>query len=344
MEPASVNLPHSSAPGPEPDGREQNRQRVPSSVDGQINDADGPPAPLDAPLDGPPFGGPPPLLPRNSPLRTLLQILVFGVIFFIASNLIALFYGLVPNLLLISAITVFLGSLVATAVVLRVYSHGAPLRTVGLHWNSITQHNLWKGIGLGIAFGAAVTVMPVLISKASWSATDTSFAFGSLVFFVVLILFGAIGEEVLFRGFVFQRLHETFSESFGETFGATASVVITSALFAWAHGQNLGVTWLALANTFAWGVVFGIARLRSNDLWLPIGIHAGWNWTLPLLGVELSGFTLEVTGIRLRGTEGSALDTYLNGGAYGPEGSIFTTLAMPLIVYILWRARSLRSV
>ncbi len=270
----------------------------------------------------------PPAYPKA---RAILEVLVFGVLFYLASVVIALLYGLLPNLLLISALSVFLGSLAATAIVLRLFHEGRTLLSAGLHWNLRTRRNLFLGFALGGIFGAVVTVMPVIIGKAAWQQGDTPFALDSLLLFVVLILFGAIGEEVLFRGLVFQRIEETF--------GPVASVAVTSLLFAWAHSANLSVTWLAIANTMLWGVVFGIARLRSGDLWLPIGMHAAWNWTLPLLGVELSGFTLEVTGIRLR-TE----DAFWAGGAYGPEAGIFCTLAMPVMLVILWRAGHLRSV
>ncbi|MCW5964834.1 MAG: CPBP family intramembrane metalloprotease [Bryobacterales bacterium] len=273
-------------------------------------------------------GKPKPAHPR---VRAVLEILLFSVLFYLASLALTLLYGVIPNLLVISALSVFLGSLVATAVVLRLYHPGRTLLSTGLHWNPRTQRNLFLGLALGAGFGVIVTAMPVLIGKASWQRSDTPFAIDALTMFMVVILFGAIGEEVLFRGLVFQRIEETF--------GPAASVAVTSVLFAWAHSANLSVTWVALVNTLLWGVVFGVARLRCRDLWLPIGMHAAWNWTLPLLGVELSGFTLDVVGIRLRSE-----DAFWAGGAYGPEAGIFCTLAMPVVLVILWRARQLRSV
>lgn len=266
-----------------------------------------------------------------APTRAILEILLFGVLFYVVSVLLTAFYELLPNLLLVSALSVFLGSLAATAVVLRMFHPGRSLLSTGFHWNHRARANLFLGLALGALAGVAVTAMPVLLGKTSWEPSATPFALDALVVFVVLILFGAIGEEVLFRGFVFQRMEETF--------GPVVGVAVTGLLFAWAHSGNLSVTWLAIGNTLLWGIVFGVARLRSRDLWLPIGMHAGWNWALPLLGVELSGFTLEVTGIRLR-TE----DTFWAGGAYGPEAGIFCTLAMPLMLIILWRARHVRSV
>jgi hypothetical protein len=75
----------------------------------------------------------------------------------------------------------------------------------------------------------------------------------------------------------------------------------------------------------------GYAFIVSGDLWLPIGLHFGWNWTLPLLGVNLSGFTIGVTGYSLQWKVGDLW----SGGAYGPEGGLLTSaVAIGLFFYL----------
>jgi hypothetical protein len=76
-----------------------------------------------------------------------------------------------------------------------------------------------------------------------------------------------------------------------------------------------------MANTAGFGVLFGVALLRSHDLWLPIGLHFGWNAALPFLGVELSGFTIQVVGYQLVWKAGNLW----SGGTYGPEASLLAT-------------------
>src|SRR6266513_588831 len=78
--------------------------------------------------------------------------------------------------------------------------------------------------------------------------------------------------------------------------GPFATILPVSVLFGLAHSTNQNVSPLAVVNTVLWGVLLGYAFIRSGDLWLPIGLHFGWNWTLPLLGENLSGFTMGVTG------------------------------------------------
>lgn len=268
-------------------------------------------------------------LAKGRAWKTVLQVGVFGVFAIVAINVLALVALFLPNLFLASAISVFLGSLLATALAMRIFFQ-LPAVAVGLHWNPPAARNLATGLLLGIVGGCVATLAPVVAGIVRWEPTEEPFSVSSLVVFLVLILFSAIGEEVLFRGFPLQRLEETF--------GPAAAVLTTSLLFGWAHAGNLSVTWVALLNTFLWGVVFGCAWLKTRDLWLPIGLHVGWNWTLPLLGVQLSGFTLEVTGYRLVGG-----GTLWDGGAYGPEAGLITTLLVPAMLFVLWRAPIRRS-
>jgi membrane protease YdiL (CAAX protease family) len=145
---------------------------------------------------------------------------------------------------------------------------------------------------------------------------------------MTLLVFGAIGEEMLFHGYAFQVLMGAL--------GPFATILPVSILFGAAHIWNLGVTPLALVNTAAWGLLFGVAFWRSGDLWLPIGLHLGWNWILPLFGANLSGFTMSVTGYVMRWRPGY---DRINGGAYGPEASPLTSVALVLLfVWLIWKA------
>jgi len=128
---------------------------------------------------------------------------------------------------------------------------------------------------------------------------------------------------MLFHGYGFQVLMGAL--------GPVATILPVSLVFAWAHAGNLNVTTLALGNTALWGLVFGFAFWRSGDLWLPIGLHLGWNWTLPLCGANLSGFTMNVTGYAVRWRPGYER---WSGGAYGPEGGLVNTGV--LVVLFLW--------
>jgi len=145
------------------------------------------------------------------------------------------------------------------------------------------------------------------------------------VFVLIVLAFGAAGEELLFRGYAFQLLVRTMGEF--------AAVLPVAVLFGIAHIGNQGVTPLAIVNTIAWGVLLGYAFLLTRSLWLPIGLHFGWNGAMPLLGVNLSGFTMGVPGYALHWSMGDAW----SGGRYGFEGNPMTTAAVVILFFVLRR-------
>ena len=53
-------------------------------------------------------------------------------------------------------------------------------------------------------------------------------------------------------------------------------------------------------------------------------MHFGWNFTLPLFGVNVSGLRMKVTGYEMSWTAGSLW----SGGEYGPEASILTSVVI----------------
>ena len=91
---------------------------------------------------------------------------------------------------------------------------------------------------------------------------------------------------------------------------------------------------LGLINTFGFGLVLGYAYLRTGDLWLPIGIHFGWNWALVVFGLNVSGFRMGVTGYVVRWH----VSDLWSGGAYGPEASVLTCGIIVALLWMLHRA------
>ncbi len=217
----------------------------------------------------------------------------------------------------------FASAAVANAIALRIWEQGR-LSHIGLSWTPGSGRNIGLGLAGGVAAALLVTVGPLLTGAAELKPlAENPFNFGSLVFVSVVLLFGAAGEELLFRGYGFQVLVAVL--------GPYATVLPVAVLFGLAHANNQNVTALGLFNTILWGVVFGYAFLRSGDLWLPIALHFGWNWTLPLFGTNLSGFTMGITGCEMQWNAGELW----SGGNYGPEGGLLTTAVLiPLFVFL----------
>ena len=132
-----------------------------------------------------------------------------------------------------------------------------------------------------------------------------------------------MGEELLFRGYAFQLLVRSF--------GPFATILPTAVIFGLMHSWNPEATPLAIVNTVAWGILLGYAVWRTGALWLPIGLHFGWNVALPLLGSNLSGVTMGVTGYTLVWNVG----VLWSGGGYGVEGSLLTTAIVVALFFVL---------
>ncbi len=266
-----------------------------------------------------------PLRLSSAALNVLLRVGVFVLIAWTASILFPLLMQPLASLLIISALSTFAAGAIANAIVVRIFEHGQ-LSDFGLGWRSASGRELAIGIGIG-AGSAVVIVAAAFVSRMAefGSASGTGNIAGNLVFLAFVLLFGAAGEEMLFHGYAFQLLLRNIGEF--------ATILPVGVIFGVAHLGNRNVTTLAIVNTIGWGILLGYAYLRARTLWLPIGMHFGWNVASPLLGVNLSGFTIGVTGYELH-WKASVL---WSGGSYGLEGSVFTSFAVIALFFVLHR-------
>lgn len=201
------------------------------------------------------------------------------------------------------------------------------LADLGLWWNRASGDNVALGMFGGIGAAVLVVGMPMLAGAAHFAATPNDQpGWGTVLFVGLLLAAGSSGEEIFFRGYGFQALLATF--------GPYATIVPVGVIFALLHGLNPNATWMGIVNTAGFGILFGYAYLRSRDLWLPIGLHFGWNATLPLFGATVSGLHIKVTGHELVWTTRNLW----SGGAYGPEASVLTSLVILLLFVYVWKA------
>ena len=258
-------------------------------------------------------------------LRLLVRVGVFVLLVILGRMVFPVLMQPFGGLLVVSALSAFATGALANAVVARGWERGQP-SDFGLGWAPASGRELAIGIALG-AGGAALIVMVALVSgMANFdSVTLPERAWGGIPILVVLLLFGSIGEELVFHGYAFQQLVRHVGEF--------ATVLPVGILFGLVHLGNQNVTLLAVVNTIAWGVLLGCAYLRTRTLWLPIGMHFGWNVAAPFLGENLSGFTIAVTGYELHWRTG----VLWSGGAYGLEGGLFTTVVVAGLFVLLYR-------
>lgn len=255
-----------------------------------------------------------------------LRVGVFVVAVFISRQI---FLLLAPagDLIVRSAFTSFIGGAVANVVMARLFGTGR-FSDFGLGWNASAVRQLLIGLGSGAGGAALMLGLPLLTGIATLEARPASGTATLVVLLLFFVLaFGSLGEELTFHGYAFQFLTRSM--------GVFATILPVSAIFGLMHMGNANVSALGLFNTMLFGFLLGFACWRSGALWLPVGIHFGWNLMLPVFGTNLSGFTMGMTGYALRWNVGELW----SGGEYGPEGGLLATLAASAIFLVVRRVR-----
>lgn len=208
----------------------------------------------------------------------------------------------------------FLGSF---KIMTRVFEQ-KPLGVVGLAFHPYWGKELCVGLGIGGIMIVSVGGAEALLALARYARNPlparVELAYGSGMFLVLLI--SATNEELVFRGYPFQKLVESL--------GPPGAVAVSSACFGLAHLGNSHHTWISTVNTMLVGVPLSIAYLRTRSLWMPVGIHFAWNYVQGFVfGLPVSGFTFPTTLLNARVHGGE----WLTGSAYGPEGGLLCTIA-----------------
>jgi len=217
-------------------------------------------------------------------------------------------------------------ALFANWIALKIFAD-RPITAIGLWWNRTSADNFAVGLIGGIGGACVALALPLGAGAARFARIPGEQpTLWAPVFLTACLLVGSAAEEILFRGFAFQTLLASF--------GPWAAIVPGALLFGLLHLGNPGATWLGIVNTIGFGAVFGYACVRSRDLWAPIGLHFGWNFTLPLFGVNVSGLRMGVTGYEMSWTAGALW----SGGAYGPEASVLTSAVVVLLFLYVWKA------
>jgi len=143
-----------------------------------------------------------------------------------------------------------------------------------------------------------------------------------------MTIVAAFLEELLFRGILFR-----FVEEFA---GTWAALIATSGLFGLAHITNANATWTSsIAIMVEAGMLLGGAYVLARNLWVPMGLHAAWNFTQGFV------FDVPVSGNDMHGLVQAKLSgpVLLSGGAFGLEASMIgVVLSIPLGLILIWLA------
>ncbi|HKP33860.1 MAG TPA: CPBP family intramembrane glutamic endopeptidase [Sphingomicrobium sp.] len=168
---------------------------------------------------------------------------------------------------------------------------------------------LGKGIAAGALLFSAVVGIAALLGV--YHVTGRGSTHELLIPLVSSAILPAFAEELLFRGIVFRWIEELA--------GSWGALVISSALFGLGHLLNPGATlFSSFAIAVEAGLLLGGTYMLTRSLWMPIGLHAAWNFTQGVIfGVPVSGGA--TSGLLRSALSGPEL---LSGGRFGLEGSV----------------------
>lgn len=215
---------------------------------------------------------------------------------------------------------------------------GASLGSVGLRLDGRFARHFGLGLLGGALLVAASTGLVCGLAEVELVRVEAP-ATAVQIKLVAMVVGGALFEELLFRGFAFQRAVRGL--------GRWPAIAVFGLLFGLAHlpsNMEIGTPMLitAMAGLFLDSVIQSLILLRTGSLALPIGLHVAWNLLQGTLGFGVSGVSTSPGWFR---PELGSQPGWLSGGEYGLEASVFAlALQVLLLAWLLLTARSPRRV
>lgn len=198
-------------------------------------------------------------------------------------------------------------------------TNALPVRsTSGQEWHT--------GAALGWAL-VLVALLPMMLAgdlqPQFWLAPR---AWGLTILSLFTLFFGALAVEIAFRGFLFRNLIAVA--------GPTLATLLLSLVFAFSVTSTLNTSPFSFLVSLLLGILFCAAYLRTHALWFGWGLRFGWTASMAVLfGLPVAG---SVDYPSVVATEGTGR-IWLTGGAYGPEGALFTLLVVLAGLFGLYR-------
>lgn len=253
----------------------------------------------------------------------MLAVVALGAAMLLPLSYLPASLSLLENVVLLAA------TLGATLIMTR-FVNRKPVAAVGLGLHHATFRDFGAGCLLGFLMMTGIFLLESALGYVApagrgLSTGDAAWvAAGGLLWFAS----GALGEELLFRGYAFQTLIQAV------TF--LPATLLMAIVFAAAHMQNPHMTVLSVLNVTLAGILFSIAYMKTRSLWLSFGIHFAWNYCqTTLYGLPTSGIAGTSRALVVSESTGPV---WITGGAFGPEGGILATIALLICAWYILKA------
>jgi uncharacterized protein len=164
----------------------------------------------------------------------------------------------------------------------------------------------------------------------AWNTDPAQTVVSQVLLFLVIFMIVGFNEELLFRGYHLQTITSGLNLFWG--------LIISSIVFGGLHLGNPNATWVSAAGIFFAGLFLAYGYVRTQQLWLSIGLHVGWNFFEGVVfGFPVSGLSIyPLIHITVSGP------IVWTGGAFGPEAGLMILPATALgavLIYFYTRSR-----
>jgi len=201
--------------------------------------------------------------------------------------------------------------------------------SLGFEFDSRTIVDLLVGFAIpalmmGIIFVFEWSVGWLRVIDFAWQVEPIGTWMPELLVWLVVYIAVGYQEELLSRGYHLQNIAEGLNLPLG--------ILISSLIFAFLHLGNPFFSITSFLGLIAAGYFLAFAWLRTRQLWLPIGLHIGWNF-----------FEGNIFGFAVSGTDTFKLirhevagPSLVTGGEFGPEAGLILIPAMLLGTALVW--------
>ena len=202
--------------------------------------------------------------------------------------------------------------------------------SLGLKWNQQAIRDILVGffiggISISLLFGIFLGMGWLKVDGFAWQAESWLSVLSRVGIMFLIFAMTAWAEELQARGYWLQNLEEGLN--------LPAAFLLTSLFFSLSHLGNPGFTWMAFLGMFVGGFDLAYGYIRTRQLWLPMGLHLGWNFFEgTVYGFQVSGWE-GMPGLVMQRVSGPEI---LTGGSFGPEAGLLMVLAVGVNVGMIY--------
>jgi uncharacterized protein len=192
---------------------------------------------------------------------------IYQMIYVPQTNIQAYAQSLYTNGFILSLILLLRVPITFLLVVLFVFlKKGATIKDyLALNFVSVRVLLVWLGFAILLCpiLDGLTTLLDRPVVPEFWAKVYTSAGFLPLLLFGIVFL-APVVEETFFRGFMFRGIEQS-------RLGPIGAILITTTIWTFIHIQY---DWFEMLLVFTIGIFLGVARARTNSIYVTIAIHS----------------------------------------------------------------------